>query len=141
MDPVFFFYGDDPDWCYRFSKAGWEVRFYPDASIVHFGGQSTRQERRAFRLQLAGSQLIFCRLHRSWAAFQAARLLSALFFGIRIPYWLAKAALGGERRASLAETAGTYALGAFYCLFDWKSLVMNRSELERRLSGGGARAS
>jgi GT2 family glycosyltransferase len=133
MDPIFYFYGDDPDWCRRFTKAGWDVRFFPGASIVHLGGQSTRLMRRAFRFQLTGSQLIFCRLHRSRPAFFAARLLSALFYLLRLPYWLARAAGGGARRPEFLETAGTYARGALYCLFDWKSLVMNRAELVSRL--------
>ena len=138
MDPIYFFYGDDPDWCYRFAKAGWEIRYFPGASIVHFGGQSSRRMRRAFRLQLTGSQLIFCRLHRSRPAFVAAKLLSALFYLLRIPAWLLKAGLAPKERKAHMETVGTYALGFLYCLFDWKRLVMNRKELEARLSPAGA---
>jgi GT2 family glycosyltransferase len=138
MDPVYFFYGDDPDWCYRFAEAGWEVRFFPGASIIHFGGQSSRQERRAFRLQLAGSQLIFCRLHRNRLSFFAARAFTALFFLVRLPVWLTKAVRAEDRRGNLG-IAGTYILGALYCLFDWKRLVMNRDELEARLASGVVR--
>ena len=138
MDPVYFFYGDDPDWCYRFAKAGWEIRYFPGANIIHFGGQSTEVRKRAFRLQLAGSQLIFNRLHRSFAAFVRAKFLYALFFLVRAPIWLAKAAIRRDPRLRKAdmETAGTCFIGAAYCLFDWKRLVMNRSELEFRLAGG-----
>lgn len=134
MDPVYFFYGDDPDWCYRFTKAGWEIHFFPGARIIHYGGQSSVQMKRAFRLQLSGSQLIFFRLHRSRAAFAAARLLIALFFLVRLPFWLAKAAVDRERRAAHLETVGTHLVGARYCLFSWKKLVMNPDALERRLA-------
>jgi GT2 family glycosyltransferase len=136
MDPVYFFYGDDPDWCRRFAKAGWEIRYFPGASIIHFGGQSTGIMRRAFRLQLAGSQLIFNRLHRNYLSFLADKFFSAQFFLLRIPYWLAKAALDPKNRKSHRETAGTCLVGAALCLFDWKALVMNRAELESRLAAG-----
>jgi GT2 family glycosyltransferase len=138
MDPVYFFYGDDPDWCFRFAKAGWEIRYFPGANIIHFGGQSTEVRRRAFRLQLAGSQLIFNRLHRSDIAFVCDKLLYALFFLIRFPIWLVKAAIrrNPELRKADLETAGTCFFGAAYCLLDWKRLVMNRAELEYRLAAG-----
>jgi GT2 family glycosyltransferase len=38
LDEAFFFYGEETDWCHRFARAGWELRFVPIPEITHFGG-------------------------------------------------------------------------------------------------------
>jgi hypothetical protein len=43
LDEAFFMYGEDLDWCYRFSKAGYSVYYVHDTKIVHFKGESTRR--------------------------------------------------------------------------------------------------
>lgn len=42
--PLFF---NDVDWCYRIRQAGWKIYFVPEVVILHHGGASTRQIRRA----------------------------------------------------------------------------------------------
>jgi len=42
LDEMFHMYGEDIDWCYRIRQAGWIICYYPSATIVHFGGQSSR---------------------------------------------------------------------------------------------------
>jgi len=133
MDERYFVYGDDPDWCYRFKKAGWKVMFAPDGRIIHYGGQTTSQKARAFRLQLEGSKLIFMKLHRSKAAFPFACLMAALFFFLRIPYWLAVGLFKRKRGTKPIEQAVTYLIGGWYCLTNWKRLLMNRDVVEGAL--------
>lgn len=43
MDPNFFMYWEDADWCRRMRENGWEVLYYPQASLVHFAGMSSEQ--------------------------------------------------------------------------------------------------
>jgi GT2 family glycosyltransferase len=38
LDERFFAYDEDIDWCRRARKAGWRIRFWPGAAIVHRGG-------------------------------------------------------------------------------------------------------
>jgi GT2 family glycosyltransferase len=38
LDEEFFAYDEDIDWCSRARHAGWKVRFWPGASLVHLGG-------------------------------------------------------------------------------------------------------
>lgn len=42
--PIFF---NDVDWCYRAKEKGWRICFTPSAEVIHDGGASTRQARRA----------------------------------------------------------------------------------------------
>lgn len=42
--PLFF---NDVDWCYRIKQAGWKIYFVPEVTILHHGGASTSQVRRA----------------------------------------------------------------------------------------------
>jgi GT2 family glycosyltransferase len=41
MDPRFWMYADDLDWCQRFRLTGWRVVFFPHAEALHFGGASS----------------------------------------------------------------------------------------------------
>jgi GT2 family glycosyltransferase len=41
LDPNFFIYSEEIDWCYRLHQRGWKVYYLPEARITHFGGQST----------------------------------------------------------------------------------------------------
>lgn len=38
FDERFFAYDEDIDWCVRARRAGWAVRFWPGAALVHLGG-------------------------------------------------------------------------------------------------------
>ncbi|NMC13322.1 MAG: glycosyltransferase family 2 protein [Chloroflexi bacterium] len=38
LDERFFAYQEDADFCFRARKAGWQVYYYPQAQITHFGG-------------------------------------------------------------------------------------------------------
>jgi hypothetical protein len=45
LDPGYFMYCEEIDWCLRFRAAGWDIYCVPKAQIVHLGGQSARQFR------------------------------------------------------------------------------------------------
>lgn len=133
MDERYFVYGDDPDWCYRFKNNGWKIMFSPDGLIIHYGGQTTSQKARAFRLQLEGSKLIFMKLHASKAAFPVACFLVGLFFFLRIPYWLTFGLVKAKQGKKPIEQAVTYLIGSWRCWTNWRKLLMNRESLEGRL--------
>jgi N-acetylglucosaminyl-diphospho-decaprenol L-rhamnosyltransferase len=42
FDEHFFLYGEDLDLCLRIRKSGWIIGFIPEAVVVHWGGQSER---------------------------------------------------------------------------------------------------
>ncbi|MCZ7552278.1 MAG: hypothetical protein B6D39_03200 [Anaerolineae bacterium UTCFX2] len=38
LDEKFFAYQEDADFCYRARTAGWDVVYYPESQIIHYGG-------------------------------------------------------------------------------------------------------
>jgi len=44
FDERFFMYAEDVDWCYRFKLAGWKVFYLADVEVLHYKGESARQE-------------------------------------------------------------------------------------------------
>ncbi len=44
FDPRYFLYYEEVDHCFAAKRAGWEVVYFPDAPVVHIGGESAKQE-------------------------------------------------------------------------------------------------
>jgi len=58
FDTDYFMYGEDTDLCYRVKKAGWKIAYLGRATVIHFGGQSSKQQgREAFTGPLARQSL------------------------------------------------------------------------------------
>ena len=58
LDEDYFIYGDEADLQYRIKKAGWEIYYLPQATIIHYGGRSmTRWPRR--RMVYRGKMLFY----------------------------------------------------------------------------------
>lgn len=64
LDEGYFMYAEETDWCWRLHRRQWEVWYTPEASVVHHGGQSTRQVREEMIRRLYRSKVRFFRLHR-----------------------------------------------------------------------------
>ncbi len=122
MDEQFFMYGEETDWCYRFRRAGWKVMFTPVCEIIHLGGQSSRQKRSKMILQLRGSILLFMKKHNSFLKYALACLLVALFFFLRVPYWLIRAVFSRKNKSDDILIARAYLTGAFKALLGAESL-------------------
>lgn len=43
FDENLFMYGEEPDWCYRISRHGWEIWYVPEGETIHFGARSTEK--------------------------------------------------------------------------------------------------
>lgn len=59
----FFLYCEEIDWCMRIKRDGWRIFCLPQATFVHYGGQSTRQEPDRSFLELWRSRLLLFRKH------------------------------------------------------------------------------
>ena len=122
MDEEFFMYGEETDWSYRFRQAGWKVMFTPVCEIIHLGGQSSRQKRSKMILQLRGSILLFMKKHNSFLTYAFACLLVALFFFLRVPYWLIRAVFSRQNKIDDILIARAYLSGACKALLGAESL-------------------
>jgi GT2 family glycosyltransferase len=63
FDESFFLYSEEIDLCYRIKRAGWRLLWLPEASIVHLGGQSSKQVATKSFLNLYQGKVLFFRKH------------------------------------------------------------------------------
>lgn len=102
LDEAFFFFGEETDWCRRFSKAGWKVRFAPVGEIVHIGGASATKLNARRDLLLSQGLVRLHRKHGGVPGAAAAWVILWLFNASRAIGWRAVSALrrtnGGQAR-------------------------------------------
>lgn len=75
LDPSYFMYSEEIDLCYRIRRAGWRIYWTPQAKIVHYGGQSTRQVAASMFMQLYRSKVLFFRKNQGRVAAAAYKLV------------------------------------------------------------------
>lgn len=83
LDERFFVYEEDVDWCRRIGQAGWKVRFWPGASMVHLGG-SANPFMKDKTLVMFRSHVSYLRKHHSAAAAAAFYLAMGLRLGLAV---------------------------------------------------------
>ena len=68
LDEDFFFYGEETDWCLRFSQAGYEVKFAPVGDIIHLGGASGEAMHYSRKIMLSQALVRLQRKHNGFCA-------------------------------------------------------------------------
>ena len=63
FDERFFLFFEEVDLCHRLKSAGWDIYFVPQAQIIHYGGQSTRQNYRRTAWLFHSSRYKYFRKH------------------------------------------------------------------------------
>jgi GT2 family glycosyltransferase len=66
LDPQFFMYGEDVDWCYRFRQAGERVVFFAGAEAIHYGGSSSSTAPIQFYLEQYRAHWLYWQKHHGW---------------------------------------------------------------------------
>ncbi|MEO8727522.1 MAG: glycosyltransferase family 2 protein [Acidobacteriaceae bacterium] len=84
LDPRFFIYAEDLDWCHRFRKAGWRLVFYPEAYAVHYGGSSSAAAPVRFYTEMYRANLQYWNKHHTPLGVAAFILLSLIHQLLRI---------------------------------------------------------
>jgi GT2 family glycosyltransferase len=84
LDERFFLYGEDLDFCYRTTLAGWKVYYYAGAEVTHFKNVSSRSDSKRSTFHFYRSMETFYRKHFSAEANRLERLLVPV--GIRLLY-------------------------------------------------------
>lgn len=90
MDPEYFMFSEDVDWCWRAHKAGFQVVYVPDAVVTHAIGRSTDKV----------PNRMIGRFHRSVFRFYVKNMVPEMPAWKR-PFAIGLAAIGLTIRASL----------------------------------------
>ena len=69
LDPRFWMYADDLDWCRRFHLSGWRIVFFPRAQVVHYGGGSSQQAPVALYVEMQRANLQYWRKYHGAASY------------------------------------------------------------------------
>jgi len=64
MDEVSLAYGEETEWHYRFKEKGWDIVFYPEAEIIHYGQQTTSSSPKIRKEEVKGI-INFYQKHKS----------------------------------------------------------------------------
>jgi len=106
LDESYFMYTEEVDLCYRLARAGWQLWWIPQATVVHYGEASSRQVARAMYVQLYRSKVQF---YRKFGGDSRADFFKRL---VRLAYWprLVVAAMGAPLSPRLADQANTFRL-------------------------------
>jgi GT2 family glycosyltransferase len=106
LDESYFMYSEEVDLCYRLRNGGWRLFWVPQARIVHFGGQSTRQASTEMFLRLYEAKLIYFRKNHGKFKAQLYKLMIMLATLSRLLFtplvWLEKPQ---RRKLHLAQAA------------------------------------
>jgi len=86
FDEAYFMYTEETDLCYRVKAAGFQVIFYPSASIIHYGGGSVVNTDRFFE-QFHTTMLYFIRKNFTGANKSASVFLKVAGIAIRVPVY------------------------------------------------------
>ena len=97
LDPLFFMYFEEVDWCKRAKDAGWRVVYLGDTFITHHGGKSSGQVYTFQQQNFQTSKLLYYRKHYGRPLAEILRVYLALHFLWQIVLESVKAMLGSER--------------------------------------------
>jgi GT2 family glycosyltransferase len=117
LDPQFFMYGEDVDWCYRFRQAGEGVVFFAEAGAIHYGGASSSHAPLRFYLELYRATWQYWKKHHgglaqlgflaSFAVHHSVRLLISGILYLCLPSRRAQTASKFQRSLACLQWVGT----------------------------------
>lgn len=109
LDERYFLYSEETDFCLHTKRAGWEVIFYPDAEVIHLGGESSKTTKK--RMSGTGKQLIHLRVKSEFRYYRKnfglCRVLSAAFVEVfwKLVVWIKNFIIRAEDSAIKREEA------------------------------------
>lgn len=71
LDEDFFMYGEDIDLSYRVTQSGYENWYFPDTSIIHYKGESTKRGSLNYVRTFYQAMIIFARKHFTGGALRS----------------------------------------------------------------------
>jgi len=125
FDERFFMYGEDIDLCYRTTKTGHRIDYVPTTSVIHFKGQSSRQNSSRYIKSFNEALYLFFEKHYSSKYSIFFRLI--VYVGIYLKWGFSIFKLIYSRAAPLfidliiLNTSLTLALLLRFTIHDWPS--------------------
>lgn len=131
FDEIFFMYGEDVDLSYRIQKAGYKNYYFPESSIIHFKGESTKKGTMNYVRMFYNAMSIFVRKHYS------GRRAGVFNFLIHITIWiraLLTTAANFIRNIGLPLLDAGIILLSFWLMKNiWSQYVRTDTDYEQRL--------
>jgi hypothetical protein len=87
MDPRFFMYSEETDYCYRAWKAGWETWYVPIGTAVHHGGRSVEGTETEMFVENHKSKVLYMRIHHGRLRAAGARIALCIGALNRLCLW------------------------------------------------------
>jgi len=87
FDPNIWMYGEEMELCYRIKAAGWKVAFHPDATIIHLGGESWKEQAYSPTLLKMTGLLFFFKKHFSISTYFTVCFLTSVGAMLRLLIW------------------------------------------------------
>ncbi len=97
MDPDYFMYSEELDWCRRIKTAGWGVVYLPTAHITHFQGKSSEQASTARHINFNRAKLRYFRKYHGVIASGWLRSILMINYMAQIVIEGGKGVLGHKR--------------------------------------------
>jgi N-acetylglucosaminyl-diphospho-decaprenol L-rhamnosyltransferase len=63
FDESFFMYGEDLDLCFRIRRRGWQIWYYPEVTVLHYKGASSKQNSAKANYEFYRAMLLFHQKH------------------------------------------------------------------------------
>lgn len=111
LDERFYVYLEEVDLCRRLLEAGWQIHFVPDATIIHFGGQSSLNNPDVRIVTRYRSLLLYYQKHFGPGTVVAARVLVATQMLLRVttlPLLAGRLSWRGSTTFSMGDAARRY---------------------------------
>jgi len=96
-------YSEEADLCYRLKAAGWKVFFLPTAQVIHYGGQSSKQDVNRTSVELCRSKYKFMLKHYGRVSALSYRGVVLLSSVLRLAAWGPKALVSRNNRVYKAR--------------------------------------
>jgi GT2 family glycosyltransferase len=90
LDEDFFMYGEDIDLSYRILEKGYKIYYYPETTIIHYKGESTRKGSLNYVIMFYKAMKIFTEKHYSSSQASLYNLLISIAINIRAGFSILK---------------------------------------------------
>jgi N-acetylglucosaminyl-diphospho-decaprenol L-rhamnosyltransferase len=103
LDEGFFMYSEELDWQRRIKAAGWQVVYFPEAQVIHYGGKSSEQVIAQRDIRFHTSKIRYFRKHHGWIAAVILWLFLLGNYAWQLVFEGAKWLVGHKREMRLAR--------------------------------------